>query len=97
MGNHSLYIFTLEGCGRCAQLKKRIRDISVPFNEVDIEKNSEIWESVVESTGNEYLPVLFFREGETEKGPIFCPMKDYNTDEEVLEIVGKYMEIEKGS
>jgi len=53
---NELLLFTLDGCGGCNRLKERLKKESLPYREVEVGRNKEIWNKVIEQTGNEYLP-----------------------------------------
>jgi glutaredoxin len=86
-----IILFTLDGCGHCKTLKKRLTDESIPFREVEVGRNKEIWNKVVEQTKNEYLPAFFIKNPDTDMGPFFCPEKDFKGDDEAITIIRKYI------
>ena len=49
MANQVL-LFTLNGCGHCKTLKERLNKESLPFTEVEVGKNQELWNKIVEQT-----------------------------------------------
>ena len=91
MGNE-LLLFTLEGCSSCKNLKERLNKESLPYREVEVSRNAEIWNKVIEQTGNEYLPAFYIKKDGTGKGPFFAPQKDFKDDDEAVEIILKYIE-----
>jgi len=93
---NELLVFTLEGCGHCKVLKERLKSESLPFREVEVSRNPQIWNKVVEQTGNEYLPAFYIKKDDTGKGPFFCPDKDFKDDDEAISIILKYIEKEEG-
>jgi glutaredoxin len=93
---NELLIFTLENCGRCVKLKERLKNESIPFREIEVGKNKAIWNQVVEQTKNEYLPSFYIKQEGTNKGPFFCPERDFNTDDEAVNIIKGYMTKEEG-
>ena len=86
-----LLIFTLSGCGHCQQFKQRLNTESIPFTEFDVDQNQELWNQVVEQTGNELLPTFFIKKPDSEAGPVFCPEKDFNNEDEAITIIKKYI------
>jgi len=89
--NKKLLIFTLNGCGFCKSIKKRLEDESILFTEYEINENPELWEQVVSQTNSEYLPAFFIKESDSSSGFIFCPKRDFNNEEEILEILKKHL------
>jgi glutaredoxin len=86
-----LLVFTLEGCGHCKTLKQRLTTESIPFKEVEVGENKQLWNQVVEQTKNEYLPAFFIKNIGSNTGPFFCPDKDFKTDDEAITIIRKYI------
>lgn len=83
----SIILFTLDGCSHCSSLKKRLNDLSIPFNEIEINKNPEIWETVVKEIKHEYLPTTFIINRDYDEGLVFIPSIDYETEDEIVEII----------
>jgi glutaredoxin len=88
----TIIVFTLNGCGHCGSLKKRLGEISIPFQEVEINQNRQIWDQVVSQTGHNLLPTVFIRTEGTDVGPIYIPSRDYETEDEIVEILKKHTE-----
>ncbi len=93
---NELLVFTLENCGHCKNLKERLRNESIPFKEIEVSKNKEIWNKVVEQTKNEFLPSFYIKQNGTNKGPFFCPERDFTTDDEAVGIIRRYIGKEEG-
>lgn len=90
-----LVIFTLEGCGHCKELKNRVSEESIPFTEIEVSRNKELWNKIVDQTKNEYLPSFFIKTEGTDNGPIFCPERDFKGTEEAVEIIKNHIKTEK--
>jgi len=86
-----LIIFTLNGCGHCQQFKQKLNEQSIPFSEFDVDQNQELWNQVVDQTGNELLPAFFIKKENSDTGPVFCPEKDFNDDDQAIAIIKKYL------
>jgi glutaredoxin len=89
-----LLVFTLDGCGHCKTFKDRLNEESIPFKEVEVSKNKEVWNQVVEQTKNEYLPAFYIKKEGSNTGPFFCPDKDFKTDDEAITIIRKYIPVD---
>ena len=83
----SIVIFTLNGCLHCKNLKNRLNELSIPFIDVEIGQNQKLWDQVVEQTGHNVLPTVFIRKENTEEGPVYVPGRDYETEDEIVEIL----------
>jgi glutaredoxin len=92
---NKLLVFTLETCGHCKTLKERLRNESIPFTEIEVNNNKELWNIVVTQSKNEYLPTFFIKTEGSDIGPIFCPEKDFKNDDQAIEIIKRYIEIKK--
>jgi glutaredoxin len=91
-----LLLFTLDGCGHCKTFKERLRSETIPFREIEVSKNKQIWNQVVGQTQNEYLPAFYIKREGSDNGPFYCPDKDFKTDDEAINIIRKYIPKEKG-
>ncbi len=89
---NTIIVFTLNGCGHCTNLKKRLTDISIPFQELEINQNRNIWDQVVSQTGHNLLPTIFIKSEESETGPIYIPGRDFQNENEIVEIIKKHVE-----
>jgi len=94
MGN-KLLLFTLNGCGHCTTLKTKLKETSIPFTEIEITANEKLWKQVVKQTKMDFLPTFFIKQDNMDSGPVFCPTRDFNNEEEALEIIKKYITLEK--
>lgn len=83
----SIVIFTLNGCFHCKNLKNRLNELNIPFIDVEIGQNQKLWDQVVEQTGHNVLPTIFIKKENTEEGPVYVPGRDYETEDEIVEIL----------
>ena len=42
-----------------------------------------------------YIPTFFIKKEGSDTGPIFCPERDFENDDQAIEIIKKYIEIKK--
>jgi glutaredoxin len=87
----NIILFTMDGCGHCYDLKNKLNEEQILFNEIEINKNKHIWDQVVDQTGHNVVPTLFLRIENTDDGEVFIPGKDFNNRDEAVEIVKKYI------
>ena len=92
---NKLILFTLNGCGACKSLKTRLGNESFPFIEYEVNSNKKLWDQVLEQTKLDYLPTFFIRQEGSNTGPVFCPTRDFNGEDEAMEIIKKYITQEK--
>ena len=81
---NKIVVFTLNGCGHCIELKKSLIEILVDDNE-------EIWNQVINQTGHNSLPTVYISINGSDEGPVFVPERDFNSKEECIEIIKKYI------
>lgn len=89
MGN-TVVIFSLTGCVHCKSLKKRLDDLSIEYVDIDVDRNPEIWESVKTQTKENLVPTVFIKKEGVDEGPVFVPSRDYQTEDEIVEIIKNY-------
>jgi len=82
-----IIIFTLKTCPHCTELKNMLKNEKIQYNEIDIEEYPDLWNDIVEYSGQDYLPTLFI--GEEHEGRIYTPTNDYNNLEELVKIIQK--------
>jgi glutaredoxin len=88
---NNIIVFTLNGCRHCVELKKSLKELEIDYNEIIIDNNEEIWNQVVNQTGHNSLPTIFISINGTDEGPVFVPERDFNSKEECIEIIKKYV------
>ena len=86
--SNTVVLFTLNTCEYCNSLKERLYNLSIPFNELDVEKCEDIWNKIVEETESDSVPVILIYD-ENDNGEIYVPGKDYETEDEIVEIIKK--------
>ena len=57
----------------------------------EINKNQDVWNQVVEQTGHNVLPTVYISEDGSGEGLIFVPGRDYQDEDEIVEIVKTYV------
>jgi hypothetical protein len=89
--DNTIIVFTLNGCIHCNSLKQRLKKLSIPYIDVEITKNENIWNQVVEQTGHDSIPTIFIKKKNTDDGPVYVPGRDYESEDEIVEIIKKYI------
>jgi glutaredoxin len=82
-----IYIFTLEGCIYCKKLKNTLKKNSISFIDVDIDKNEELWNTIIKQTGYDYAPTVYITKENDEFGNVYVPQIDYEDDKDMLQII----------
>lgn len=84
----------MEGCPFCDMIKNQLTENGIEFYNRDIEKYSDEFDMFVEIVGSEYVPAFMIvedSEGENPKPHLFSPDNDFNTIEEGVDIIKKYI------
>ena len=88
---NTVIIFTLNGCGHCLELKNRLDENQIPYQEAEITLNRPIWNQVIDQTGLDILPTIFIRQEGIDSGPVYIPGRDYQTTDEIVEIIKSHI------
>ncbi len=89
--NNRIIVFTLNGCSHCVELKTLLENENIPFNEVEVTLNKEIWDKVVEQTGHNVLPTVYISLDNGDSGPVFIPERDYTDKEDLIEKIKAFI------
>lgn len=95
MGNYTINVFTMVGCGHCQVMKDFLKNKNLPYKEFPIAEHKDTFKQIVELTGHNALPTLYLQDSESGEGPIFIPGRDYTNEEELIAKIEKYIPIEK--
>lgn len=87
----TVILFTLNNCIHCKSLKKRLKNESIHFLEIEINDNQKIWDEVVNQTGHNSLPTIFIRKKNTETGFVYVAGIDFTSDEEGLNVIKQHI------
>jgi glutaredoxin len=87
----NIVLFTLKGCDHCNDLKIRLNETHIRYQEIEINQNKELWNQVVSQTGHNVLPTVFIAENETDEGLVYVPGRDYQSQDEIIEIIKKHI------
>jgi glutaredoxin len=88
---YSINVFTLNGCSHCKFIKEELDKQGIPYEEFEVSKNRKIYDEVVKLTKLDALPTVYLQDPETLSGPIFVAGRDFNTKEEAIEKIKKYL------
>jgi len=84
---NKILIFTLNSCVYCQELKERLIELSIPFDDIEITLNRKIWDHVISQTGYDLLPTVFIKDGDDGNGLIYIPGRDFQSANEIIEII----------
>jgi glutaredoxin len=88
---NKIIVFTLFNCSHCKDLKRKLKNENIEFQEIEVELNQEIWDRVVDQTGHNILPTVYISLNGGDEGPVFVPERDYKSQEELIEKIKKYI------
>jgi len=86
----------LNSCIHCQELKEKLTELLIPFDDVEITLNMELWDYVISQTGSDLLPTVFIKDGDVDSGLIYIPGRNFQSNNEIIEII-KDRHTEKGS
>ena len=89
--SNTIIVFTLNGCGHCTSLKKSLKELSIPFTEIEVGQNQKIWDKVVEQTGHNSLPTVYISLNGGDEGPVFVPERDYVDKNDLIKKIQQYI------
>lgn len=87
MSKNKIYIFTMDSCHHCTSLKKRLSDINIEYVEIEVNLNRDLWDTVVKQVGTNFVPTIFIKPQKSDNGAIYVPTKDFQTEDEIVEII----------
>ena len=88
---YNVNIFTLKGCSHCSILKEELNKNNIPFKEFEVREHKQTYDQIIEITKIDALPTVFLQNPETESGPIFVAGRDFQTKEQAMEKIKKYL------
>lgn len=80
-------LLTSDDCFHCQDLKTRLNELGIEFDEIEINKNINFWNKFIEDNDCDIVPVVLIREKKGVKNKIFLPEKHYNSNEEAIIII----------
>ena len=80
-------IFTLEDCFHCIELKKKLKNSSISYNEIEITKHQDLWVNVVNDVKNDTVPLILITNNEFNTSSVYIPGIHYQNDDEFIEIL----------
>ena len=89
-----LFVFTMDGCPYCVQMKDQLKESKIDFIERDIFEHNDEYEMFVEVTQNDFVPAFMIIENpdkENEKSYLFAPDRDYEDIESGVTIIKEHL------
>jgi len=85
----NIFVFTIDGCIHCRNLKKKLKESNILFNELEVNENEDLWEEIVEKTKEDILPTIFIKQGDDGSGIILIPGIDFFSEDEAIDLIKK--------
>lgn len=89
--SYTVNVFSLEGCSHCKTLKEELQKNNIPFDEYEVNKFKKVYDKILETTKLDALPTVYLQDSETLSGPIFVAGRDFQSKEEAIEKIKKYI------
>lgn len=88
---YNVCLFTLNGCAYCVALKDELKKHNIPYTEYEVNEYKETYDQILAVTKEDALPTIYMQNPDTGMGPIFVPDRDFESPEEALEKIKKYL------
>ncbi len=88
---YTVNIFTLDGCSHCKTLKEELNKQGIQYTEYEINKFRDLYKAIMEVTKEDALPTVYLQNPETKSGPVFVAGRDFNSKEEAIAKIRKYI------
>lgn len=85
----TITLLTSEDCFHCQDLKARLDELNISFDEIEINNNFNFWNRFIEENGCDIVPVVIIRQKKGIKHNILLPERDYNSNEEAIDMIKK--------
>ena len=87
-----LYLFTMEGCPHCQDMKKLLDESGIAYEVRDIDEYEEEYEEFQKIVENDYVPAFMIVESPNEvpNSLLFAPGRDFNELEEGVDIIKEH-------
>jgi glutaredoxin len=89
-----LYLFTMEGCPHCLEMKKLLDESNIAYEVRDIDEYEEEYEEFQKIVENDYVPALLgvkLKDGKLVEHSAIAPDRDFQELEEALEKVKNFI------
>ena len=88
---YKVCLFTLNGCAYCIALKDELKKNNILYSEYEVNENKETYDQILAVTKEDALPTIYMQNPDTGMGPIFVPGRDFESPEEALLKIKKYL------
>lgn len=89
--SYTVNIFTLNGCSHCKTLKEGLNEAGIEYTEFEVNEYRKLYDKIMEQTKIDALPTVYLQNQETQSGPIFVAGRDFQTKDEALQKIKKYL------
>jgi len=89
-----LYLFTMNGCPHCQEMKKLLDESGITYEVRDIDEYEEEYEEFQKIVENDYVPALLgvkLKDGKLVEHSAMAPDRDFQELEEALEKVKNFI------
>lgn len=89
-----LYLFTMEGCPHCLEMKQLLDESGIEYKVKDIDENEDEYQEFQKIVENDYVPALLgvkLKNGKMIKHLAIAPDRDFQELEEALEKVMEFI------
>jgi len=87
MNRKNVYLFKMDSCPHCSNLQEILRKAGIKYKTIDINKHSQLFETVMQKTGFDHVPQLLVNEWNGKEFINSNFISDFDTLEEAVEQV----------
>jgi glutaredoxin len=88
----TIFVYTMEGCPYCAELKQLLTDANIDFVVRDTDEYELQYEILKNNTDNDYVPAIEIRDDEKMTKRFLVPERDFEELEEAVERIKFYID-----
>jgi len=87
MNRKNVYLFKMNSCPHCDDLKKLLPQAGIKYKTIDIDKHKSLFDTVIQQTGFDHVPQLLVNEWDGKEFINSKFVSDFDTLEEAIEQV----------
>lgn len=93
MKDITVIVFTMKGCGFCAEFRELLEENSIDYIDKDIDENEDEYMHFIMITGNSSIPALLIieSEGDNHKPFFYAPDRDYEELTDAINIIKRHI------
>jgi len=87
----TVFVYTMDGCPYCSELKGMLNDEGIVFVERDCDKYELQYEVLTNNTKNEFVPSIEIKDNERLTKRFLTPERDFEELEQAVHLIKKFL------